>query len=150
MIRHGFWFCFVFGGREFSELCVNELVSRSGSLRSLPGLAFVTLTFEIKEPALMHLWYWEVTLVLCHWWVFVQPPIAFSRADQMLLCRLWWFDEFNCLHPLPHLNPVPPEKHIHHLGVGGEQFPGVGHNDRHHFIMAVAVFVVVVKVFSFG
>lgn len=57
---------FLEGGNSL-ELCVNELVSRSGSLRSLPGLAFVTLTFEINEPALMHSWYWEMTLVLCHW-----------------------------------------------------------------------------------
>lgn len=91
-----------------------------------------------------------MTLVLCHRRVFVQVPIAFSRADQMLLCRRWCFDEFSCLLPLPHPNPAHQEKHIHHLGVGGEQFPGVGQNDRHHLIMVSASFVVAIKVFFFG
>lgn len=38
-------------------------------------------------------------------------------------------------------------KHIYHLGVGGEQFPGMGQNDRHHLIIIIAGFVVVVSFF---
>ena len=56
-------FVLLCGGREFSDLCVNGLVS--GSLRSLPGLVFVTHTLRLNEPALMYSWYWEMTLVLC-------------------------------------------------------------------------------------
>lgn len=121
MIRHGF--CFTLG--KFSDLCVNELVSRSGSLSSVPGWAFVTLTLRWMSL----LWYisgmgrWPPFVPLMS---FVRVPDAFYRADQMLLCRLWWFDKFNSLHPSPHLNPMHREKHIRHLGVGGEQFPGAG------------------------
>lgn len=127
---------------EFSDLCVSELVSRTGSLRSLPGLAFVTLALRWMRL----LWYirdiWEMTLDLCHWWVFVRVLSAFYRADQALLWRLWRLDTWNCLHPSPHLNPGHPEKHPHYPGLGGEQLPGVRPSDRHSLII-IAGFVVV-------
>lgn len=66
----------------------------------------------------------------------------------MLLCRLGWSDKFYSLYPSPLLNLAHPEKHIHHLRVGAEQFPGAGHKDRRHLIIIVADCVVVLSFLS--
>lgn len=137
------WILFFLG--TFSDFCISALVSR------LCSFTKTTSRFDWQE------WPFFVTVVilgsclsLCHSWVFVWFLSAFYRADSILLYQLSSdFDKFNCQYPLQCLNPVYWEKHIHHLGVGGEKFPGVGQNDRHHLIIIISGFVMVVKVFSY-